>query len=87
MFYGAVAVLLERGIATKTHKGTHTRFNEQFIKDGTLPRSMARSLRKSFELRQVVDYEADLDISKEVAENVISDATTFLNQVDAFLST
>lgn len=86
MFHAARGALLSKGVSAKTHKGVHTQFNKMLIKDGTLPRHVAHSLRSTFELWQAVDYDIEALISEDVATEVVSKATAFLEAIERLLA-
>ena len=61
-YYGAFhclrALLLSRGVETKTHAGAIHTFNTEFVRAGLLPSSHNRLLAGIQRLRELADYDA-----------------------------
>ena len=81
MFTAAQALLLTKGIFSKTHQGLQIKFNELFIKTGLLPVELGKSLNETFEKRQFGDYDVDASISEQDAEKVVQNARLFLDSI------
>lgn len=86
MFDAARALLYEKEIFVKTHKGVHTKFNEVYIKTALFERNYSDLMRDVFELRLACDYDFDAGIGKDDAAFAINAATQFLNATKEFLS-
>ena len=86
MFHAAQAALLNEGITPKTHSGTHSLFDEHFVKRDRLPRSVARTLRQAYDARQLADYGLETSLSRETAKQVLEDAAVFLEHVASIIS-
>lgn len=84
MFYSAEAVLLHRGLQFSKHSAVLSRFSEEFVKDGTFPASIFKSLQKGFELRQAGDYGL-IPVEQAEAEQLLEESSVFLRTVGDFL--
>ena len=86
VFHAAQAALLNEGITPKTHSGTHSLFDDHFVKRDRLPRNVARTLRQAYNARQLADYGLEASLSRETAEQVLKDAAIFLEHVASMIS-
>jgi uncharacterized protein (UPF0332 family) len=53
------------------HRGLIAKFSELYVKDGTLPRKLGRTLNAMLELRGRARYDANARMSKSEAEDAI----------------
>ena len=86
-YYAATAALQGEGEAPDSHKGVHRRFHLHFIKSGRLETSQGKLLKFAFDLRQRADYEAFTIFDEAAAADLITDAETFVEAVEALLTT
>jgi uncharacterized protein (UPF0332 family) len=77
-YYCMLALLSTKQITTKSHQGTHTKFNELFIKTELFPRSASKVVTLLFDYRQKADYDIYIDVSEEEAKELVIKATEFL---------
>lgn len=73
------ALPMSQNIYTKTHQGTHTKFNEVFIKTNWWDIKFGAMLGKVFEMRQSSDYDLDEDFSIEEIQQALDSARAFLS--------
>jgi uncharacterized protein (UPF0332 family) len=78
MFYVAEAFLLEKGLAFSKHSAVHAAFGEHFVRTGTVPAELHRSLIHGMEVRQTGDYDYMNEVSPEEAMEQIANAEQFL---------
>lgn len=78
MHRAASAMLLTRGIVTRTHRGTADELWEAFVDDGALDAVHAERLRDAMELREDADYGTAERPDAETAAGVIEDAKAFV---------
>ena len=64
MFYAALALLATVGQQTSKHQGVLALFNQYFIKSKILPKEMGKFLNKAFDMRQIGDYEEEIELSR-----------------------
>jgi uncharacterized protein (UPF0332 family) len=84
MFYAAQAVLLHKDLQFSKHSAVLSRFNREFVKEGTLPTSIFKSLQKGFELRQAGDYGL-IPVEQAEAEQLLEESFVFLRTAGGFL--
>jgi uncharacterized protein (UPF0332 family) len=88
-YYGAFhclrALLLSRGVEAKTHAGAIHLFNTEFIRAGLFPSSHNRLLAGIQRSRELADYDAGVNFSKDDAEACLRDADAFRTDVLARL--
>ncbi len=80
MFYAAQAALLHLDMQFRKHSAVISAFNKELVKSGTLPASLFKSLRNSFDLRLDSDYGL-VPVSREEALTVIQEADNFISTV------
>lgn len=69
---------MSKNIFTKTHQGTHVKFNEVFLKENILEAKFGMMLNKVFEMRQSSDYDLDEDFSEDEIAGALGAARAFL---------
>ena len=72
-FY-AVALLLEKGIQSKTHSGTKQMFGLHFVKTSIVSQESGDFYTVIFNLRQTGDYDDFVDFSEEDVIKLIDPA-------------
>lgn len=85
MYYATQALLLQRNIVSRTHRGVIQQFSQHFIKSGDLPLGMARDLKRAYDFRQSSDYEDTIGINQEQATRVLTAAVEFVGQAKGYL--
>lgn len=81
----ARALLLSRGVVTKTHRGTANQLWIEFVEDGTLEAEEVEKLRDAMELREDADYGTVDRPDAGTAERVIEDADAFVDRAETLL--
>lgn len=85
MFYSAQAMLLTRNLSFSSHKGVISAFGEHFVNPGVFPREMGRELHRTFEKRQLGDYEYTFVIKRGEAEQILANGKHFVEQIAQYL--
>ena len=85
MFYCVEALLLTKDISPSSHKGIISLFGEHFIKTGVLPREMSKELNRTFEKRQLSDYESDTVLSETEAIEILNGGQRFVDRCVGYL--
>lgn len=80
MFHAARAILFNKGISAKTHRGTISIFGEKIVKQRILSEEYADMLRKAFDLRQKSDYELYTELNAETVKEAIKNAEKFIKK-------
>ena len=77
-FYAVNALLIQHGLAAKTHSGVKVLFAQHFIKTGKMPVSAGDLFALLFDSRQESDYQDFVEISEEFAFELIPKVSEFL---------
>ncbi|MEM1242039.1 MAG: HEPN domain-containing protein [Cyanobacteria bacterium P01_H01_bin.26] len=85
MYYATQALLIDRNITSRTHKGILQQFSQTFVQSGDLPSSMAKNLKKTYGLRQLSDYEEAVTLTEELATQALKASTEFVSQTRVYL--
>jgi len=80
MFHAARAILFNKGISAKTHRGTISIFGEKIVKQRILSEEYADMLRKACDLRQKSDYELYTELNAETVKEAIKNAEKFIKK-------
>lgn len=81
VYYAITAVLLERGIITKTHKQTGVEFRRHFIKTKQFDKKYSKILDELFNIRMISDYDAIPEIDEETAKHLVQEAYEFVEEI------
>ena len=79
-------MLFTEGVYTKSHKGTIVQYNQLFVKDGRFPTHTSKRISDAFALRQAGDYDFDIDIEEEKAQELVERASHFLKLVEEYIT-
>jgi uncharacterized protein (UPF0332 family) len=86
MFYAATALLGSQGLWRSKHQGLIAAFGEHFVKPGLIEPHYGRILRDAFEARLDSDYGPNPDLNESSAEQLISNAETFVGRLAQILN-
>jgi len=78
MFYTAEALLHERDQQFSKHSAVHAAYGKEFARSGLLDPKFHRWLLNAFAARLQDDYEADIMVSEERVEEMLTEAREFL---------
>ena len=81
MFYAVLALLQKIDKVPSKHTGVISLFDTEFALKGIFPRELSKDFHKAFELRQVSDYKTFKPISKEKAQESLTNAARFVGAV------
>jgi len=84
MFYATEAILLHKDLQFSKHSAVLSSFNKEFVKEGTFPTSIFKSLQKGFELRQEGDYGL-IPVEQEEAKQLLEESLIFVRTIRDFL--
>jgi len=68
LYYASSALLISRGIPTKTHSGLITQISLNLVRTGVLSVDDGKLLKVMFELRHEGDYEDFIEVTREDIE-------------------
>ena len=86
MFYVAEALLNEKDLIFRKHRGVHNAFGQHYIKSGELDQKYYQWLIQAFNKRLLSDYAVEAMISFKNAEQMIVQADEFLEEARRYLS-
>lgn len=85
MFFAAKALLSERDIYPRTHRGLISQFGLELVKNGEFKKELFDLLTRAQEDREEADYGLFTELSKNEAEIVINGAELFLEECKSIL--
>jgi len=80
------ALLLTKGILSKTHKHTHNSISEEFVKSGKLPFDTHKRIQIVQGIRSTGDYSGTEFVTKEEMEKAISEAKIFFENTNKIIA-
>lgn len=83
MFYSVLALLVKEGVRISKHTGAVSVFNREFVKKGVFDKELSLWLQEAFDMRQRADYRELFTVSPERAQQILSQARTFVAQIKA----
>lgn len=86
MFYLAQAFLLTKGLTFSKHSAVISAFAVQFTKPDIVPQKYHRYLNDAQEDRHIADYDIQILLTQEDAQEQIIRAEEFLEYAERFLS-
>ncbi len=85
IFYAANALLATQGITHSKHSGVIAAFRQHFVKPGLIEVEYSRIYGRLMDNRHVSDYEVQLPIDAQVAEDNLHDARRFVERIEQIL--
>jgi uncharacterized protein (UPF0332 family) len=85
MFYSVLALIVTENHSVSKHSGVISIFDREYVKKGIFPRELSKWLHESFDLRQRADYTEMFTVSRERAEELLCNASAFLDGVKEYL--
>ena len=85
IFYAANAVLATSGLSRSKHAGVIAAFRRHFVKPGIIEIEYSRIYGRVMDNRHVSDYEIQLPIDAQVAEEDLHDAERFVTRIEQLL--
>ena len=82
MYHAAKSLLALKETQPKTHRGVISEIQELYVKSDLLSQDLASSLSRGLQVRIQSDYDTMIEISNEVAREIIDDAREFLSEVE-----
>jgi len=84
-FYAASALLFSKGLSFSKHSAVIAAFRQHFIKTGEFDARWSKTYELIMTSRQIGDYELNLSIEKEQAEQMVLEAGNFIQEVEVWL--
>lgn len=85
VLHAARAALLVHDQAAKTQVGVARLFGQALVEPGELEREWGRILTREQDQRAKADYNVDVEIGSQVANELLSDAHRFVERMAAYL--
>ncbi len=85
VLHAAKAALLTRDITAESHTAVRRLFGKELVQPGVLEKEWAIILAQTQDERALADYDVELTLSSEVAEEQVSDAKRFLDRIQTLL--
>jgi uncharacterized protein (UPF0332 family) len=85
IFYAANALLTTHGISRSRHSGVIATFRQRFVKSGLIEARYSDVYGRVMENKHVSDYEIELPVEPQVAEDDLRDAQRFVERVEQHL--
>lgn len=86
MFSAARALLATKGLDSPKHSGVISLFNQHFVKENIVDKVCGKLLSEAKEIRERSDYGDFTVITKEQAEEQVSQAEKFLTEIEKTLN-
>ena len=84
-FYGAKALLLKKGIITKTHSGTIHQFGLEYVVKGNFNGEIAKIFSELEDYREDADYDSFFSATEEDSRENLENAEIFIEECRKFL--
>lgn len=85
IFHAVRAVNALTGYDSSKHSGVIAYFNQNYVKSGTFPKELSKTIRLASENREKADYLDFFIASREEAEKQIQRAENFLESIKLYL--
>jgi len=85
VFYAAKALLVKKGVITKTHSGTIHKFGLEYVINGKFDKEIGKFFSKLGEDRDKADYDYSHNITEEKARTDFKNAKKFVEECRKFL--
>jgi uncharacterized protein (UPF0332 family) len=84
VFYAANALLLKKGLISKTHSGTIQKFGLEYVINGDFDKYIGKLFKKLEEERTNADYDFSFEVTKNKAENDLKMLNFSLKNLKSF---
>ena len=85
VYHAAKALLLKKGITTKTHSGTIHKFGLEYVINGDFDKEIGKFFSKLEEDREKADYDYLHNITEAKAKTNLNNAKKFIEECEKFL--
>ncbi len=82
MFHAAKALLALKKVHARTHRGVISEIQRLYVKSDIMAQDLVSALSRDLQIRIRTDYDVMIEVSDDLANDVIVDAEVFLNEVD-----
>ena len=85
-FYATTALLLSKGLSSKTHSGTSTLLHQHFVKQNSFDADKSAFYNQLMRQREIDDYNDFLIGDKNLVEKYIQPAKDYINYITSLLT-
>lgn len=82
IFYAALALLVTVDVEPRKHAGVLARFDELFVRPGSISKEMSKIIHHAFDMRQAGDYQKSKVITEDQAVEVLKSAEDFVKAIE-----
>lgn len=84
-FYSALALLIDKGIKVKSHKGVQQKLGEEFVLKGQISKELAKAYSILSDYRHKGDYNDLFEFDSEVIEKLFEPIAEFIDRIEVIL--
>ena len=84
-FYSALALLIDKGIKVKSHKGVQQKLGEEFVLKGQISKDLAKAYSILSDYRHKGDYNDLFEFDSEVIEKFFEPIAEFIDRIEVIL--
>ena len=85
VYHAANALLIKKGIFTKTHKGTIRKFGLEYVINDKFNKEIGKFFSHIEKDREKADYDYSYDVTKNKAKKDLDNAKIFVEECEKFL--
>ena len=84
-FYAAIALMIDKDITVRTHKGVQQKLGEEFVLKGHLSKDLAKAYSILADFRHRGDYNDLYEFDSEVIEKLFEPIAKFIDKIEVLL--
>jgi uncharacterized protein (UPF0332 family) len=84
-FYAAIALMIDKDIMVRTHKGVQQKLGEEFVLKGQLSKDLAKAYSILADFRHRGDYNDLFEFDSEVIEKLFEPIAKFIDRIEVLL--
>ena len=84
-FYAAIALMIDKDITVRTHKGVQQKLGEEFFLKGHLSKDLAKAYSILADFRHRGDYNDLFEFDSEVIEKLFEPIANFIDRIEVLL--
>jgi uncharacterized protein (UPF0332 family) len=84
-FYAALALLIDKDIKVKSHKGVQQKLGEEFVLKGQISKELAKVYSILSDYRHKGDYNDLFEFDSEVIERLFEPIAKFIDRIEVIL--
>jgi len=85
-FYATIALLLNKDIEVKSHKGVKQKLGEEFVLKGIISKDLAKTYSILSDYRHKGDYDDLFDFEKEIVIQLLSQVKDYIDKVEEIIN-